>query len=202
MLAARLQLVILGLAAIGVICLTACSQKKAPARGAVRPTALARLALDVNDVNDAYSITVERYVNDDGTPVPAPSHEFERRLSASPGSVRTKDAPATGILVTIGDRSADEASDFLAAAEDDQVGPANLEDDVRSQTPGARDVHAELLQDFETLDDQSVAFKITWRQGTDTTRVEWHAYRVYVRSGGLLALVALRAPADASGGEP
>ncbi|HZQ36690.1 MAG TPA: hypothetical protein VFD32_12210, partial [Dehalococcoidia bacterium] len=85
---------------------------------------------------------------------------------------------------------------------DEDVGPADVQQDLQADVPDAREIHTTLLQDFDTLGDDSAAFALSWTQGSGDAARTWHSYRVYIRYGGYLALVALRAASAPGGPEP
>lgn len=189
--------------AVLVLALTACSRAHPAQAKKVSPVVLALLALAPADLGGAYTVTSDQYVDDDGHPVAQPTREFERRLAVKPSLPRGATAPpASNILITLGQKTSDEASEFVAAAADEDVGPADVQEDLQSEVPDAHDVHTTLLQDFDTLGDDSAAFQLTWTQGSGDAERTWHSYRVYVRYGGYLALVALRAASAPGGAEP
>jgi len=186
-----------------ILLLCGCTHNKTPAARVVAPLLLAQLALGPADLDGDYLIASDQYVDDDGAPVPAPTREFERRFTATPASGEGRQPqPAAAILIALGDKGGDQAAEFVMAADDEDVGPANLEDDLHQQVPTAHDVHVELLQDFETVGDATAAFRLSWLQGASGDEQAWRGYRVYVRSGGMLVLIALRAQAAPSGAEP
>ncbi len=183
--------------------LLACTHGRAAQAKKVSPVVLALLALAPADLGGAYTVAADQYVDDDGQPVARPTREFERRLvvkAQQPNGVAPPSA--TNLLITLGQKTSDEASDFVTAASDQDVGPADVQEDLQTEVPDARDIRTELLQDFDTLADDTVAFRLTWTQGSGDAALTWHSYRVYVRYGGYLALVALRAPSAAGGAEP
>jgi hypothetical protein len=198
----QIRLLLVG-AVVLVLVLCGCTHNKTTVARVVPPLLLAQLALGPADLDGAYLIASDQYVDEDGAPVAAPTREFERRFTApSSTSDGRQPRPAVAILITLGDKGSDQAAEFVMAADDEDVGPANLADDLHQQVPDAHDVHVELLQDFETIGDATVAFRLSWLQGASGEEQAWRAYRVYVRSGGMLALVALRAQAEPSGSEP
>src|SRR5579871_713878 len=118
-----------GLVAL-VLAFTACAQGHTAQAKKVSPVVLALLALAPADLGGAYTITADQYVDDDGHPVAQPTHEFERRLAlkAPPSGAAT--AVASNILITLGQKTSEEAAEFVTAADDEDVGPANVEDDL------------------------------------------------------------------------
>ncbi len=189
--------------ALLMLAFTACAQGHAAQAKKVSPVVLALLALAPADLGGAYTITADQYVDDDGHPVAQPTHEFERRLALRPQPpAGAPPSPASNILITLGQKTSEEAAEFVTAADDEDVGPANVENDLQAEVPDAHDVHATLLQDFATLGDDSAAFQLSWTQGSGDAERTWHSYRVYVRYGGYLALVALRAASAPGGAEP
>jgi len=198
--ATRVAVTFLCLAYVQVVAL-ACSHPATIAKR-VEPITLARLALAPADLDNAYVVQQDRYFDDDGKPAETPTHEFSRQLRRQDAVPNGVPAVATGIVITLGDRGVDDATDFVDAAGDADVGPANLQDYIQTQIADSHDVHAELVPGFPSYDDQTVANRLTWQQTVDGGEQVMHSYGVYIRSGGLLALVGVRAPADASGGEP
>jgi hypothetical protein len=194
---------LLGGALLFVSTLTACTHGRTAQARRVSPVVLALLALAPADLGGAYTVVSDQYVDDDGQPVAQPTHEFERRLAVKAQQPKVASPPpATNLLITLGQKTSDEASEFVMAASDEDVGPADVQEDLHSEVPDARDIRAELLQDFDILADDTVAFHLTWTQGSGDAQHTWHSYRVYIRSGGFLALVALRAPSAPGGAEP
>lgn len=180
-----------------------CSSNRRPAVPKVAPVVLAELALAPADLDNMYVIEQDRYLDEDGNPSQTPTHEFERQMrvkgtAAAEGSA----AAATVVLVTVGEPGVDKAQEFVDAADDESVGPPNLADFIQQRIPASHDVHAELIPDFPVYGDDTIANRLTWQQTVDGQDQAVTAFGVYVRSGGRLALVALRAPADTSGGEP
>jgi hypothetical protein len=193
------------LAFVGLLALvlTACARGHTVQAKKVSPVVLALLALAPADLGGAYTITADQYVDDDGHPVAQPTHEFERHLALRPQPpAGAPPSPASNILITLGQKSSEEAAEFVTAAADEDVGPADVEEDLQAEVPDAHDVHATLLQDFATLGDDSAAFQLSWTQGNGDAARTWHSYRVYIRYGGYLALVALRAASAPGGAEP
>lgn len=189
--------------ALASLALLACSHGKRPALKQVAPVLLAELALAPADLGDQYMVESDGYRDQDGNPVSTPSRDFARQLrsrNATPGAV--SDAVATNILITLGEQGESGASEFVDVADDADVGPPNLADYIGQRFQGSHDVRAELVDDFPSYDDATVANRITWQQDVNGTDETIKAYGVYIRSGGLLALVALRAPAEANGSEP
>ncbi|HLZ69866.1 MAG TPA: hypothetical protein VKV26_08160 [Dehalococcoidia bacterium] len=189
--------------ALLVLAFTACAHGHTAQAKKVSPVVLALLALAPADLGGAYAIASDQYVDDDGQPVAQPTREFERRLTVKAQQANGAAAPpATNLLITLGQKSIDEAAEFVTAASDEDVGPADVQQDLQTEVPDARDVRTALLQDFDVLGDDSAAFQISWTQGDGDAARTWHSYRVYVRSGGYLMLVALRAPSAPGGAEP
>lgn len=188
--------------ALLALAFTACTHGRTAQAKKVSPVVLALLALAPADLGGAYTITSDQYVDDDGHPVAQPTHEFERRLTVRPQTPNASAPPASNVLITLGQRTSDEASEFVSVAADEDAGPADVQEDLRSELPDAYDIHAALLPDFDTLGDESAAFQLSWTQGNGDAARTWHSYRVYVRYGGYLALVALRAPGAPGSAEP
>lgn len=188
-------LALLAMAAIGC----ARQRPKVEAAKTLPPVVLALLALGPADLDGLYTLTSEQYVDEDGALSSVPTHEFERRLAVkNPLPAGSAPPAASRLLITLGDKGTNAASEFVDATDDEDVGPANVEENVRQQLTDAYDVHAELLHDFDSVGDDTVAFRVTWRQGADQVRSYW----AYIRSGGFLALVALGSVLDSGGNEP
>ena len=183
--------------------LLACSNAKRLALKNVEPLLLAELALAPADLGGLYVVDSDRYLDQDGNSVSAPSKNFIRQLRVKDTTAAASpDTVATVILVTLDDQGQEAATEFVDAADDQDVGPANLADYIQQRIPGSHDAHAELIEDFPTYDDATVANRLTWQQPVNGAEQTMKAYGVYIRSGGLLTLVALRAPADSEGNEP
>lgn len=180
----------------------ACSGGKKLSSNKLEPVLLAQLALAPADLGGAYVVIQDRYVDEDGQTAPAPTNEFVRQLSAKPEQTPSPQETASVVLVSLANQGEGAASDFIDAAQDQDVGPPNLENYIEQQVNGSHDVHAELVDDFPSYGDDTVANKLTWQQDANGTEETWEAYGVYVRSGGLISLIALRAPAGPDGGEP
>lgn len=194
--------VLAGLALLALV-FTACTHGRTAQAKKVSPVVLALLALAPADLGGAYTVTSDQYVDDDGQPAAQPTHEFERRLAVSSRQPKGAPAPpASNVLITLGQRTSDEAAEFVSAAADEDVGPADVQQDLQTEVPEAHDIHAALLQDFDTLGDDSAAFDLSWTQGSGDGARTWHSYRIYVRYGGYLALVALRAETAPGSPEP
>ena len=189
--------------ALAAFALLACSNAKRPALKNVEPFLLAELALAPADLGGLYVVDSDRYLDQDGNSVPVPSKNFIRQLRVKDTTAAASpDTVATVILVTLDDQGELAATEFVDAADDQDVGPANLADYIQQRFPGSHDAHAELIEDFPTYDDATVANRLTWQQPVNGAEQTMKAYGVYIRSGGLLTLVALRAPADSEGNEP
>lgn len=185
---------------IAGLALAACSGSHASAVKKVAPVLLAQLAVEPADLDNVYVIEQEGYRDENGNAASAPTPQFVRQLAAK--AAQPPDWPASHILVSVSDLGEESASDFIDAADDENVGPPNLDDYIEAQVPGSHDVHTELVDNFPTYDDDTVANRLTWQQPVDGAEQTWRAYGVYIRSGGLLALVALRAPGEADGPDP
>ena len=179
-----------------VVLSVACARRGTAAIRVVPPLALAQLALAPADAGDMYKVDSERYLDDDGNTAPAPTTMFIRQLSLVGSPADDAPAEATYILVTVGDRGKDAVTEFIDAADDSAVGPPNLEAYIGQQFPGSKDIRAELDEDFPDVGDQSVANKVTWTQPVDGADQVWSSYAVYIQSGDLLALGALRIAGD------
>jgi hypothetical protein len=193
---------ILVLAVVLAVLVVACSSGKKLSSAKLEPVLLAQLALAPADLGGAYVVTQDRYVDEDGQTVAEPTNEFVRQLSARPSQTPSGEDAAVTVLVSLANQGEGAAADFIDAADDQDVGPPNLESYIEQQVSGSHDVHAELVEDFPSYDDDTVANKLTWQQDANGSEQTWAAYGVYVRAGGLISLVALRAPAAADGAEP
>ncbi|HZU75887.1 MAG TPA: hypothetical protein VFA70_03930 [Dehalococcoidia bacterium] len=182
------------------LAVTACGHSTKKAVVALQPAVLAQLALSPLDAGDGYTVQSERYLDEQGNTASGVTDEFVRQLQLT--APPAENAPvATHILVSLSETGVDQAAEFIDAADDPDVGPPNLEAYIQAQVAGSHDVHAELVDDFPQVGDDSVANRLTWHSDVDGDDVTWDSYAVYVRSGGLLALVAARA-ADTGHGEP
>lgn len=175
----------------------ACSRGHGGQAKRLAPILLAQLALAPGDLAAAYVVDQEGYRDQNGGAVTVPSAQYVRQLRVREPHLAA--TPATRITVSVDDLGMDNATDFIDAADDASVGPPNLDDYIAAQIPGSHDVHAELIDDFPTYGDDTVANRLSWQQTVNGAEQTWQSYGVYVRSGGLLAFVAVRAPADASG---
>jgi hypothetical protein len=185
------------------VALLACSSSKKLSSKKLEPVLLAQLALAPADLGAAYAVQQDRYIDDDGNTVAGPTNEFVRQIAEQQPPPAAAEAPAaSNILVTLANQGDTAASEFIDAADDQDVGPPNLEDYIQQQVTGSHDVHAELVQDFPDYGDDTVANRLTWQQDVNGADETWKAYGVYVRSGGLLSLIALRAEAMPDGSEP
>src|SRR5690242_11947389 len=101
------------LAGLGVLLLTltACTHGSSVQAKRVSPVVLALLALAPVDLGGAYTITSDQYVDDDGHPVAQPTHEFERRLALRAQPAATSSTPASNILITLGQKTSEEAAE-------------------------------------------------------------------------------------------
>ncbi|MHB8576930.1 MAG: hypothetical protein ACYDCQ_16575 [Dehalococcoidia bacterium] len=183
-----------------VLTVVACSSAHGSPVKMLAPVLLAQLALAPADLDAAYVVDQEGYRDQDGRAASSPTSQYVRQLRLNLPA--PADKPATRIIVSVDDLGMNSASDFIDAADDQTVGPPNLDDYIMAQIPGAHDVHTELIEDFPSYDDDTVANRLTWQQTVNGTEETWRSYGVYVRSGGLLAFVALRAPEDQNGAEP
>lgn len=193
---------LLACVAVFAALLVACSQGKKLSSSRLEPVLLAQLALAPADLGGAYVVIQDRYVDEDGQTVSQPTNEFVRQLSAKPAQTPNPQETASVVLVSLANQGPGAAADFIDAADDQDVGPPNLESYIQQQVSGSHDVHAELVEDFPSYGDDTVANKLSWQQDANGSEETWAAYGIYVRSGGLISLVALRAPATADGGEP
>ncbi len=169
----------------------------------VEPLVLAELALAPADLGGGYVIDQEQYLDEDGNVSRQPTHEFQRqmRMNGATPEAGAVEVAAT-ILITVGEPGIDKVQEFFDTADDESVGPPNLADFIQQRIPASHDIHAVLLPDFPVYGDDTVANRLTWQQSVNGQEQTMDAYGVYIRSGGRLALVALRAPANASGSEP
>lgn len=184
-----------------LVLLSACGggHKTPPVAAAPRLDTLPQVALDAADLAGAYKVQSETYLTPDGQAVSQPTNQFRRVLQLQPGAPDA--GPANVILVTLNNAGVDPASDFIDSAQDNDTGPPNLEDYIASTVAGSSNVHATPVDDFPSEDDGSAANRLTWDETVNGATSAVQAYGVYVRQGGLLAFVAVRAM-DTGGGEP
>ena len=187
-------------ASAGVLLLAACGHGQNRAAAVAQPVVLAQLALSPADLDDQYDVQSDRYLDSDGNTAPVATQEFIRQLQIKEPAAG--EAPvASRILISLSDLGTDGATEFMDAAGDASVGPPNLEDYIQKQIAGSGNVHDDLLDDFPSTGDDSVANRLSWDSETEGQPVTWYSYAVYIRDGGLLGLVAARAE-DSGHGEP
>ncbi len=185
---------------VALVALTACSGSHAASVKKVAPLVLAQLALTPAELDGVYVVDQAGYRDQDGNASQAPTSQYVRQLRVH--DPRPADVAADRILISIDDLGEDDAKEFIDASGDPDVGPPDLSDYIQQQFPQAHDVQVELLDDFPTYGDDTVANRLIWHQPANGEDQTWRAYGIYIRSGGLLAFVALRATVEGDAPEP
>jgi len=161
------------------------------------PPPLPMLLLGPADLDGAYRIQSETFLDEDGQPVVRQTQQYRRILERAPNAT----TPADILFLTVNRSGADAAAAFIETAADDSTGPPDLEDYITAAIPGSKNVQAALDPDFASVGDASVADRLMWKEESNGQERTVYAYAVYIQQDGVLAFIAVRA-AEETGGEP